>query len=147
VDLIEAIASPGEVVPAKLGLLANESDEALFYRAAITLILLGMGLGWQAILSRPGAAIAVHRTTVIAGMAAIVFALLMLVVPYRLLYHNEMPRTEYEGARCYEVGARENQLLLYCPDLPPPRVRLADRALTRPTGIQESIFSKADLAP
>ena len=79
----------------------------------------------------------------------------MLSVPYRLVYYNEMPRVSFEGARCYEVGARPDagthpaQVLLYCPDLPVPRVRIVDStAVTRPsTIVRESMFSQVQSPP
>ena len=76
----------------------------------------------------------------------IVLALLMLVMPYRLLYHNEMKRTDFEGARCYQIGVSVTKVLLYCPDSPPPRIKSvnADDPQLRPTDIhEESMFSAA----
>jgi hypothetical protein len=144
VPLMETVVFPGEVGPEALALLADESTEPMWYRATVTLVLLAMGLAWYALLSTAGARAAIHRTTVVAGAAVMAVALLMLVVPYRLLYHNEMPRTDLaDGTRCYEVGVRELQVLLYCPDLLPPRVTIANRASTRSTGVRENIFSQA----
>jgi hypothetical protein len=80
----------------------------------------------------------------VAGAAVIAFLILLLVVPYRILYHSDRPRADLEdGTRCYELGVHEDQVLLYCPDLPPSRVKIVNRALTRPNGNRESIFSLA----
>jgi hypothetical protein len=144
-EFVEAVTLPGTTTAARVALLAPTSTVPLYYRTWMTLILVGTIAAWLSLLSRPGARAAIHRSTLMAGVAGGVLALLMLVVPYRLLYHNEMPRTSLAGARCYETGSRAGQVLLYCPDSLPPRVRLVDPAmLTRPaTTVRESIFSQA----
>jgi hypothetical protein len=103
------------------------------------------GASWYALLSQPAVRPLIHGATIVAGAAAMALALLMLVVPYRLLYHNAMPRTALNGERCYEVGARGAQVLLYCPDAPAPRVKIAERTMLSDSGITvlESIFSQA----
>jgi hypothetical protein len=149
VDFIETVIQPMTAAPERLALLGPLSNEPLLYRGLVTLLLTGMAAGWYAVLSRPEAQREVHRTTIVAGGAFMILALLMLVVPYRLLYHSEMPRADYGDARCYELGVRDAQVLLYCPNLPPPRVMTVDSQdskLTRPNGIPVSIFSPASSA-
>ena len=143
--LIDAVTYPSIVTSERLALLSPENTAPLFYRTWLTLVLVGTGAGWFALLSRPDTRVVIHRTTLVAGTLAATLTLLLLVVPYRTLYYNEMPRTSLEGERCYETGTREGQVLLYCPDLQPPRVKIADSAmLTRPSStVRESIFSQA----
>jgi hypothetical protein len=145
-DFIQAFTHPAAVSPELLAILSPTSLTPLTYRSFVTLVMVGTGAAWFALLASPDRRAVIHRTTVIAGGAAMVLLLLMLVVPYRLLHHNEMPRTTFEGARCYELGQREAQVLLYCPDAPPEqRVKVADRTMLSETGVTvlESIFSEA----
>ena len=150
-DLIVAVTYPGPalVSPERLALLSPTNDTPLYYRAVLTSVLVAALATWYALLTRARALEAIHRTTLGAGVAGVVLTLLMLVVPYRLLYHNEMPRTSLDNARCYELGAHENQVLVYCPDLPPPRVKIADAAALKRPGstVRESIFSQAPPTP
>ena len=151
--LIQAVVNPGFVGPDLLRHLDPDSLTPAYYRAALTIVLVGAAASWYALLSRAAARETIHRTTIGAGVAASAFTLVMLTVPYRLVYYNEMPRLSLDGARCYEVGARPAeggahpaQVLLYCPDLPSPpsRVRIVDStAVTRPsTIVRESMFSR-----
>lgn len=143
VPIMEAIIDPATADGAKLGLLANSSQEPLYFQSAAALLVFGMAFGWYRLLSIPTARSAIHWSTLVAGAAVLVIALLMLVVPYRLLYHNEMPRVMVGAERCYRLGVHDGQVLLYCPDRPAPRVATADESLVVPTGISENIFSPA----
>jgi serine/threonine-protein kinase len=143
--LLTAVSFPADVGPGLLALLAPENTAPLNYRSLLTLTMVAGGASWYALLSQPAVRPLIHGATIVAGAAAMALALLMLVVPYRLLYHNAMPRTALNGERCYEVGARGAQVLLYCPDAPAPRVKIAERTMLSDSGITvlESIFSQA----
>jgi hypothetical protein len=143
--LIEAVTTPSTVSPELLRLLSPEDTTPLFYRTWLTLVLVGTAAAWFALRSRVETRAAIHHMTLVAGALAATLTLLMLAVPYRILYYNEMPRTEHDGERCYETGSRPGQVLLYCPDLGPPRVKIAKSdSLTRPSStVRESIFSQA----
>jgi hypothetical protein len=142
--LLQAVTQPAEAPAPYLALLSGQSNEALLYRGALSLLLWAMVMGWYAILSRPGAAAFIPGTTKFAGGGAVLCALLMLEVPYRLLYHNEFTRVTFAGARCYEIGRSTREVLLYCPDAEPPRIQRVTRDDVRlpPAGviINESIF-------
>ena len=60
----------------------------------------------------------------LAGAAAILLlAMLMLHFPFRLLYQSELEAVEWDGRRCYVLGERGDEELLFCPHLEPPRNR------------------------
>ena len=84
---------------------------------------------------------------VMAGLALMVMStLVMWTLPYRITWHNQFERVEYAGERCYLIGQREGELLLYCADRDPPRNRTisgADPQLSR-SGVIESIFTPPD---
>ena len=141
VPMIEAVTYPGTVDASRLELLSSASMEPVYFQSAAALLVFGMGFSWYRLLSTPNARSAIHWSTLVAGAAVLVIALLMLVVPYRLLYHNEMPRVMVGAERCYRLGVHDEQVLLYCPDRPAPRVTTADESLVVMTGITENIFS------
>ena len=73
--------------------------------------------------------------------------MLLSELPYRLLWQNQAERIEFAGNRCYVLGTNEGTGLIYCPDTPPPRIRVVemnDRALQRLGRPRESIFTAPD---
>lgn len=80
------------------------------------------------------------RATAMALAGLFVF---LLVLPYRIGWHNDAERVQFESNRCYAVGATDSELLLYCPSVQPPRVRpmRADDKRIRRESIFESIFT------
>jgi hypothetical protein len=47
--------------------------------------------------------------------------LLLIEVPFRLLYQSEAPLATYDGQPCYVTGERADERLLYCPGAPKGR--------------------------
>jgi Protein kinase domain len=85
------------------------------------------------------------RIVVAGGLALTLLSLVLLVAPYRIMLHNEAERILVGGAqRCYLVGQRGADGLLFCPAQAPPWtrvVRLDDPSLSR-DGTRESIFKE-----
>lgn len=114
------------------------------YRLLLPLIILGMVLAWVRVWrwqrhAQPGA----ERAPVAIGVTLIVVAMLLLELPYRILRHNEFLRVALGGERCYVIGERDQELLLYCPDGEIPRNRVIpanEPRLERTTQV-ESIFT------
>ena len=78
------------------------------------------------------------------GTAATFVTLTLLVLPYRILSHNEHERVVHRSDTCYLVSQIGNEGLLFCPLQPPPRnrvVRLDDPDLER-GGPEESVFTR-----
>jgi serine/threonine-protein kinase len=82
-----------------------------------------------------------------APVAALALTLLvgatLWVAPYRLWFQSERPRIQLNGQRCYDLGRRGGEVLVYCPDAAQPkvhRVPAADPGL-HDTGITESVFT------
>jgi hypothetical protein len=146
-DLLYAVVFTSQAEARQLVQLSPNHIAPILFRSFVALTMVGAGAAWYGLLSTPERRAAIHRTTITAGAVTMVLALLMLVIPYRLLYHNEMPLTTFNGERCYETGARGTQVLLYCPDAPAPdgRMKIAERTLLSDPGItvRESIFSQA----
>ncbi len=78
------------------------------------------------------------------GLAATFVTVILLVLPYRILSHNEHERVVHRSDTCYLVSQAGNEVLLFCPLQPPPRnrvVRLDDPELER-GGPEESVFTR-----
>ena len=78
------------------------------------------------------------------GLAATFVTVILLVLPYRILSHNEHERVVHRSDTCYLVSQAGNEALLFCPLQPPPRnrvVRLDDPELER-GGPEESVFTR-----
>ena len=85
--------------------------------------------------------------TIAAGVAVTVLTLLFgQVFPRQIIYKSRFERVTYQSKRCYLVGQRASDGLLFCPHEDPPWstiVKLDDAQLKR-EGAVESIFSGFD---
>jgi len=114
------------------------------YRSVLPLLAFGMAAAWARVwrwrlqLGSRG-----DRATVIAGVSLVVILAVLAEIPYRIFNFNTFQRVAYVGERCYAIGERGAEVLLYCPDAEAPRNRVvpsADPRLER-TPIVESIFT------
>jgi hypothetical protein len=124
-DFLDVLMSDLNTVSAQsLEPLRDGHPKRVGYRFTLLALLLAMTAGWITLWRRQRArGRTLDRTTVAAGLAVIGLVLVMLEAPYALLF-REVPRVNFDGQRCYQVGANATTLLLYCPDAPPPRSRL-----------------------
>lgn len=125
--------------------LAPGAATGLAYRPVLTVLLVAMISAWWVLLARASRGPAIDTGTRLGGLAVIVVVLLMLEFPYRLLHQNRFRRVNFVAERCYEIGARRGEVLLFCPDASPPRNRIVDATDDRleRTEIIESIFTPA----
>jgi serine/threonine protein kinase len=143
--LLVAVVTPvHEASPGVLARLspANEAEHAA-YRQLLSVAVLLMVFGWAAVVrlaSRRGE----HIRPLLAGggFATIALTLLLLDMPYRLLWQNEHERAVYKGATCYVIGSNGGVVRLFCPRSTPRGVtaRDGDPDLER-TGVSENIFT------
>jgi serine/threonine protein kinase len=85
--------------------------------------------------------------TIAAGVAVTVLTLLFgQVFPRQIIYKNRFERVTYQSKRCYLVGQRASDGLLFCPheDLPWSTIVKLDDAQLKREGAVESIFSGFD---
>ena len=78
------------------------------------------------------------------GVAIVALSLISLDLPYRLFQYSEFEAATWNGARCYIIGERADNLLLFCPALQPPRnqvVRKNAENLHRLERPPENIFT------
>jgi hypothetical protein len=116
------------------------------YWQTLSFLVLLTGLGWYAALRTAIAAgRSLNRGLLAGGAAVVVLAVGSLDFPYRLLVHNKFEAVRWKDADCYMIGERSDDALLFCPELPPPRNRVvekADGSLER-LGRRENIFTKS----
>jgi hypothetical protein len=120
------------------------ADEHYSYRSALDFLALGTGLAlYRLIRLRQGRTNRGSVIVVFAIAAMFVLATFLWDGPYRLLFQAERPRIEVDGQRCYNLGERQFEILMYCPDGPQPKVRRvrSDDPGLHDTGITESVFT------
>lgn len=146
-DLIDAIyaVAAGSAAPSALALLSPQNEPYhLAYRRHFTLLVLGMIVAAVIIRSRS----ARERSTRshvprVAVVAVIACATVLMQFPWQILFQADFPRVRYAEDTCYEVGAKDEDLLLFCPLAPQSRTRIVprdDESLVR-TGDIESVFT------
>jgi hypothetical protein len=131
----------------QLALLSPANKEHHFaYRKALTLIVLLTTAAWYGVLKVSAQRRQHLRGVLAVGSAAVLgLALVSLVLPYRLLYHNRSEVATWNNTSCYVTGERTNNgqvvLLLFCPGLQPARNHIvAQTEVVRGSSI-ENIFT------
>jgi len=118
--------------------------DAQLYRFVLTLLVFGFGMALVRIHRLRGVR-AVREGSMAFGLVGVMFglALILCVLPYRIVWKNEMPRFDVAGERCFAIGAAGDELLLHCPDRTPPRNRVVKRsdASVHSTGLVQNIFT------
>jgi|RhiMethySRZTD1v2_1073278.scaffolds.fasta_scaffold00080_45 protein kinase-like protein len=129
--------------------LLSPSSVALHnqYRWIFSLVVIFSVVVWYPVVKLVRRGQSLHPGLATAGVVATCVAVALLHFPYRMLYFNQLFPFEaatWNGSRCYIIGARDSDRLLYCPELPPPRnrtVKSGDESLV-PLGVRESPFSR-----
>lgn len=84
------------------------------------------------------------------GIAAVfMLSLTFMQFPWRVMKGNKMDAATWQGASCYVLGQRADDVLLFCPAAAPPRrwiVKSHDAGL-KVTGHQESVFTPLSARP
>jgi hypothetical protein len=119
---ITAFASSADAVA--LAPVRSAAERRLF-GLSLWVLLAGFTSAWI-ILLRGGRAVhaRIQRGAVIIGLAMAGVMALAWAVPYRLLFQSRAERVSFGGLRCYIVGERPPDALLYCPEAPAPRTRV-----------------------
>jgi len=146
-DLINSIYSVagGRVDEDTLALLSPASEPYHFaYRRHFTLLLIALALVTVVVRGRLKANKRPPALGPEIAMGLIIAcATVLLEFPWQILWQAGFPRVEYAGERCYEVGAKEDDVLLFCPLSSRSRTRIVARGdeSLAPTGVIESVFS------
>jgi serine/threonine protein kinase len=113
------------------------------YRKVLSLGVLAMIFGWTIVVqvaARRGERL--RHLLVRAGAVTTLVTIVLLDIPYRVLWHNEAEKVEFKGAQCYAVADRGDAVRLFCPHQKPRSVvvPIHDPGLVR-SGILENIFT------
>jgi hypothetical protein len=107
-----------------------------WYREAFSYLVVGMSAAWYGVLRLAARKREpLHFGTLAAGAAVLALTIASLDFPYRLLVHNKFEAARWKGTDCYIMGARGDDLLLLCAELPPPRLRVVPKN-TDPSELQ-----------
>ena len=98
------------------------------YRKALTGIVIAGAIVWYASwwLARRRRD-ALHFAMASAAGGVFLLALIYLCLPFRVIYQNKFDAVRWEGVDCYEIGERQEELLLFCPSLSPSRNRIVKK--------------------
>jgi serine/threonine protein kinase len=135
------VATAADVEPLRPVHVERHQD----YNLAMTLLIFAGALGTRYIIrlrQREGAT--KGRGSLVAVFGVIAATFVLLVFPYRLMWHNEREVAAYGSLQCYVIGERPADLLLYCPSSAVPKTRIVARTdpqLQRSQRI-ESIYTR-----
>jgi hypothetical protein len=123
---------------------ANAANQKLF-RQVVSVEFIAMTTAWLLLYwSRAERKERGGWLSLSGGIAATIVTIILLVLPYRILSHNEHERVIHKSEPCYLVAQAGNEALLFCPLQRPPRnrvVRVDDPSLER-GGPEESVFTQ-----
>ena len=129
--LLDAVATSISTAPAEV--LARFSPAFQDYQEHYRLALCGLAIStvaaWYAafkLAAHRGQTL--NRGLVAGGVATVVLSLASFALPYRLIMDdNKFKAAIWKGADCYVTGERADEVLLFCPRLPPPRTRILQK--------------------
>jgi hypothetical protein len=114
------------------------------YRWIFTLVVVFSVVVWYPVSRLVRRGQSVHWGLIGAGAVVTCVAIALLHAPYRMLYFNNgFEAVTWNDRRCFNVGERSSQLLLFCPEQTPPRTRIVskDDPALQPLGIRQSLFA------
>jgi serine/threonine-protein kinase len=114
------------------------------YNLVMALMILAMCAGAYRVAAMRRRAAVKPSASLAAVFAGIGFSFVLLTFPYRLIWHNDFPTATHDGARCYVLGQESARALLYCPDAPPPRVKVVGLPDVKDLGPREKIYTRVD---
>jgi hypothetical protein len=131
-------------VPERLAILSPDFvDYHNEYRVVLTLLVVASAALWYPVVRLRAQGQRLPAVIGLAGLVVMLFSLVLLHLPYRLLYWNAFDVVTWNGARCYVIGSRNAETLLSCPEFSPPRNRRINETRDKiiPLGIKENIFT------
>jgi hypothetical protein len=111
----------------------------ILYRFTLTVLLLGMVSACYYTWLRQPPDARPDRVTRDGGVAVIMLVLLMLEVPYRVMYGSYFQPATWNGMRCFVLGETAAERLIHCPSSTPPRNAIVGPEV-RPVGGPENLF-------
>jgi hypothetical protein len=116
------------------------------YRAVLDVLILAFSFGvLRVVRQRRHKQVRGGIGPLIVALAVVVLFVLANVIPFRIMFHNEFEAADVAGSRCYVIRELATDMLLFCPDAPPPRNRIMSRTdpSVRRLGVIENVFTPA----
>jgi hypothetical protein len=147
-DLMTAFTGTTNRSPAELlaPLAPAASVQRSLYRALLDVLILAFSLGiFRVVRQRRQRQVRGGMGPLIVAIAIVVLLVLANVIPFRIMFHNEFEAADVGGSRCYIIRELDADMLLFCPDVPPPRNRITSRndLSVRRLGVIENVFTPA----
>ena len=91
----------------------------------------------------------VNRMMLFGGAVVFTLSFLLLDVPFRAFSQNKLETATWNGRSCYVLGERGTDLLVFCPELAPPRSHTVpkDTVGLRRLGVMEKVFDRIGSTP
>jgi hypothetical protein len=160
--LLATLVAFGPLIAASSAYVSSASEEQLAvlapdllwyhnkYRWTLNHVVLLSVVSWIPVLKLARKGPSLPWGLVAGGVLVTLTAVAFLQFPYRLLYFSdEFRAVSWRGERCYVIGERAEDLLLFCPKIALPRNRIVhpnDRAIV-PLDVIESIFTPFSSTP
>jgi serine/threonine protein kinase len=115
------------------------------YRQVLSVVVILTVLVWAPVAKAVRKGQTLHWGFIAGGILATCVSVALLHFPYRMLYFNKsFEAVTWKNNHCYAIGERGNDVLLFCPELQPPRNRIVKRGEEDLNwlGVKESIFSR-----
>jgi predicted Ser/Thr protein kinase len=145
--VVMAVITLSHATPSELALLSPASAPLHNqYRWILSFVVMFCVMAWYPVIRLVRQGQTLHRGLLAGGIVVTCVSLALLHTPYRAFYFSALfpfDAVMWNGQRCYVVGERGEEQLLYCPQLSPPRnrtVRTGAGALV-PLGVRENPFS------
>jgi hypothetical protein len=120
------------------------------YRVWFTWSTILSGAVWVPVLRLAGQrGQRVSRLMLLGGAVVFLLSAALLDLPFRAFSQNELETAEWKGRPCYVLGERETDVLVFCPDLDPPRSSTVpkDADDLRRLGVTENVFTRFPSTP
>ena len=146
-DILASVASfidsalPGELEALRPEYLEHHQR----YVFALAILIAAMGFAaYRVARLRRQAGLSLTSGSMLGVFGLIAISLLLVAVPYRLMWHNRFERVTYGSQRCYILGEQSAAVLLYCPGIDPPRVMAAPVPAgdLQRSGVFENIYTR-----
>jgi serine/threonine protein kinase len=115
------------------------------YRQVLSVVVILTVVVWYPVFRAVRKGQTLHWGFIAGGVLATCVSIALLNFPYRMLYFNKsFEAVTWKNNYCYAIGERGGDVLLFCPELPPPRNRTVTKLDSELMwlGVKESIFRR-----
>jgi hypothetical protein len=145
-DLMVAFSGTTDRSPSELlaPLAPAASVDRSLYRGVLDVLILAFSYGiFRVVRQRRHKQVQGGAGALIVATAIVIVFVLANLIPFRIMFHNEFEAADIAGTRCYVIRELETEVLMFCPDAPPPRNRIMRRTdpSIRRLGVIENVFT------